>query len=65
MILLLDQPEDECCEERGWVSVDVPEDYARELLEDYCADENGVMPARPVGPEIGRASCRERVSCCV
>lgn len=48
--VLLDQPEDECCEARGWVSVDVPEDMARDLLADWCADEDGAMPARPAGP---------------
>lgn len=49
MVLLLDQPEDECCEDRGWVSAHVPVEDARDLLAPYCADENGAMPARPVG----------------
>lgn len=48
-IVLLDQPEDEFCEERGWVSCDVSVDHARWLLQDYCADEHGDVPARPVG----------------
>jgi hypothetical protein len=58
--VLLDQPEEECCEARGWVSVDVPEDMARDLLADWCADEDGAMPARPAGPAKRRVAGRRR-----
>jgi hypothetical protein len=50
MVILFDQPADLFCEERGWVSINVPEDDARDLLAPYCADVYGRQPARPIGP---------------
>ena len=48
--MLLDAPYDGICEDRGWVSADVPEDRARHLLTEFCADEHGEQGARPIGP---------------
>lgn len=48
-ILLIDQPEEGYCEERGWVSCNSPMDEARLLLQTYCCDEDGRCPARPIG----------------
>lgn len=50
-MILLDQPEDELCEGRGWVETSVGEDEARDLLAPYCFDEDDKNPWRPdVGP---------------
>lgn len=48
-LMLLDSPEDECCEARGWVSINVPVFVARDMLAPFCADEHGAVPARPIG----------------
>jgi hypothetical protein len=48
-IVLLDQPDDYLCEERGWVSTDATEDEARDLLIASCYAEDGRTNARPVG----------------
>jgi hypothetical protein len=48
-IVLIDAPWDGWCEERGWVSTDVTEDRARDLLAEFCADEHGDNGARPIG----------------
>lgn len=48
-IVLVDAPWDGGCEDRGWVSADVSEDRARDLLTEFCVDEDG-NPARPLGP---------------
>jgi hypothetical protein len=47
--LLLDSPDDGYCESTGWVETVVTEDEARNLLAEWCMDENGDMPFRPVG----------------
>jgi hypothetical protein len=49
-IILLDEPDDGLCDAHGWVSTDASEEDARGLLEQFCMDEDGSTPARPVGP---------------
>lgn len=47
--ILVDAPWDGGCEHTGWVEACVPEDRAREMLTEFCWDEDG-HEARPVGP---------------
>lgn len=49
VMVLLDQPEDAMCEERGWVEAIVSEDAARDLLVEFCVGEDGDDPVRPCG----------------
>jgi hypothetical protein len=49
MIVLIDAPDDGYCESRGWVSVDVPEDDARDALAEFCVDEDDEPGMRPAG----------------
>jgi hypothetical protein len=48
-MVLIDEPDEERCESHGWVEATVSEATARDLLAEYCADENGNSPARPQG----------------
>lgn len=50
--VLIDSPEDGYCESFGWVTTDVPEDKARYLLRDFCANENGDSPYTPQGTAV-------------
>jgi hypothetical protein len=47
-LVLLDQPDDEMCEEHGWIEATVSPDAARDLLIPFVYDEDG-KSARPVG----------------
>lgn len=49
-LVLIDQPDDGYCEERGWVEAIVDEDEARDTLAEFCADDEGNDPHRPTGP---------------
>lgn len=48
--VLIDSPWDGICESRGWVEACVPEDRARDVLAEFCLDEDGNEGARPIGP---------------
>lgn len=48
-MVLMDQPEDAMCEERGWVEATVGEDEARDLLAPFCVGEDDDEPVRPCG----------------
>lgn len=48
-IVLMDQPDDLYCEERGWVSVDAGVDQARDALVPFCYADDGRTHGRPVG----------------
>lgn len=48
-IVLMDQPDDNYCEERGWVSTDVDADTARDLLAQFCYADDGRSNGRPAG----------------
>lgn len=47
--ILVDEPEDGYCETLGWVEAVVGEDEARDALAEFCCDEHGDPPSRPVG----------------
>lgn len=47
-VLLLDDPDEEVCDELGWVETTVSEDEARDALVEFVFDEDG-RPARPIG----------------
>lgn len=49
-LVLVDQWDDKCCEQWGWVETTVSEDRAREVLAEFCVTEDGESPARPTGP---------------
>lgn len=46
-LVLIDQPDDGYCEERGWVEAIVSEDEACALLAEFVGDD---PPQRPLGP---------------
>ncbi len=48
--VLIDQPEDGCCETLGWVEATVTEREAREALAEFCCTEDGDSPFVPTGP---------------
>lgn len=47
-IVLLDSPDDELCEARGWVETTARVDAARDALIPFVFDDNG-QSARPIG----------------
>lgn len=47
-IVLLDNPEEELCDERGWVEATSRLDAARDALVEFVFDDEG-QTARPVG----------------
>lgn len=49
-MILVDTPWDGYCEQRGWVEACVTVDQARDLLAEFCPDDNGYLGARPAGP---------------
>lgn len=48
--VLVDQPEDGYVETCGWVEASVDEDKARDMLAEFCCDEDGETGYRPTGP---------------
>lgn len=48
-MVLIDQPEDAMCDERGWVETTVSEGQARDLLVPFCFDGEEDSPVRPCG----------------
>jgi hypothetical protein len=49
-MVLIDQPEDGYADTRGWVEAIVDEERARDLLAEFCMDEDGDLGYRPTGP---------------
>jgi hypothetical protein len=48
-LILFDTYDDGYCEEKGWVEATVDENEARDILAEYCFDEDGKEGFRPVG----------------
>ena len=46
-LVLFDEPDDACCESRGWVETTVTEDQARDILAPHCFDDDYEQPCRP------------------
>ena len=49
-VVLIDQPWDGYAEDLGWVEATVDEDKARDILAEFCLDEDGNTGYRPTGP---------------
>lgn len=60
-IVLIDAPDDDACEEAGWVETTVSESEARDLLAPLCCDAEGERPHRPNFGAATRVWLRPRV----
>lgn len=48
-LVFFDTYDEGYCEDKGWVEATVTEDKARDILAEYCFDEDGREGFRPVG----------------